>query len=116
MERRLGENDQTACFPYLCEFRIVCFTVNFALGVDSAHGFWDRAIDNGSALRSAIHTSLMMETAHIMGIGAGIFFTDLQKFNDSVDFVLLIKACSVLEYPRIPLQLLVQAFFWDLAH
>ena len=35
---------------------------------------------------------------------------DLQIFCDSVDLVLLIKACSVLEYPRIPLLLLVQAF------
>ena len=52
----------------------------------------------------------MMETAHIMGISAGILFIDLQKFCDSVDLVLLIKACSVLECPRIPLLLLVQAF------
>ena len=75
-----------------------------------AHGFWDRAIAGCSALRSAIHTSLMMETAQIMGISAGILFIDLQKFYDSVDVVLLIKACSVLENPQIPLLLLVQAF------
>ena len=50
-----------------------------------------------------------METAHIMGIIAGILFIDLEKFYDSVDLVLLIKACNGLEYPRIPL-LFVQAF------
>ena len=77
---------------------------------DSAHGFWDRAIANRSAPRSAIHTSLMTETAPIMGISAGILFTDLPNIYDSVDLVLLIKACSVLEYPRTPLLLLVQAF------
>ena len=66
-------------------------------------------------LRSAIHTSLMMETARIMGISAGILFIDLQKNCDGVDLVLLTKACSVLGCPRIPLLQLVQAFFWDLA-
>ena len=77
---------------------------------DAAHGFWDRAIANSSALRSATHSNLMMETAHILGISAGILFVDLQKFYDSVDLVLLVKACEVLGYPRIPLLLLVQAF------
>ena len=77
---------------------------------DSAHGFWDRAIAYCSAPRSAIHTSLMMETAHIRGISAGILLIDLQKIYDSVDLVLLIEACSVKENPRIPLLLLVQAF------
>ena len=38
------------------------------------------------------------------------FFRYLQKFYDSVDLVVLIKACNGLEYPRIPLLLLVQAF------
>ena len=71
---------------------------------DSAHGFWDGAIANCSALRFVIHTSLMMETV------LAFFFIDLQKLYDSVDLVLPIKACSVLEYPRIPLLLLVQAF------
>ena len=80
----------------------------------AAHGFWDRAIANSSALRSAIHSNLMMETAHIMGISAGIFFIDLQKFYDSVDLVLLMRACGVLGYPRIPLLLLVQAFLGPL--
>ena len=77
---------------------------------DAAHGFWDRAIANSSALRSAIHSNLMMETAHIMGISAGILFIDLQKFYDSVDLVLLMRACGVLGYPRISLLLLVQTF------
>ena len=36
---------------------------------------------------------------------------DLQKFYDSVDLVLLMRACGVLGYPRIPLLLLVQAFW-----
>ena len=81
---------------------------------DSPHGFWDRAIANCSALRSAIHTSLMMETAHIMGISAGILFIDLQKFYDNVDLVLLIKACNGLEYPRIPLCCWCKRF-WDRA-
>ena len=76
---------------------------------NAAHGFWDRAIANSSALRSAVHSHLMMETAHIMGISAGILFIDLQKFYDSVDLVLLMRACGVLGYPRIPLLLLVQA-------
>ena len=46
-----------------------------------------------------------------MGVSAGILFIELQTFYDSVDLVLLIKACSVLESPRIPLLLLVQAFW-----
>ena len=70
---------------------------------DSAHGFWDRAIANCSALRSAIHTSLMMETAHIIGISAGILFIDPQKLYDSADLALLIKACNGIEYLLIPL-------------
>ena len=45
-----------------------------------------------------------------MGISAGILFIALQKFYDSVDLVLLIKACNGLDYPRVPLLLLVQAF------
>ena len=52
----------------------------------------------------------MMETAHSLGIGAGILFIDLQKFYESVDLVMLMRACDVLGYPRIPLLLLVQAF------
>ena len=43
------------------------------LGGDAAHGFRDRAIANSSALRSAIHSNSMMETAHILGIGVGFF-------------------------------------------
>ena len=56
----------------------------------------------------------MMETAHIVAISAGILFIDLQKFYDSVDLVLLMKARRVHEYPRIPLLLLVQAFLGPL--
>ena len=104
-----GEIDQSACFPKSFELWIGCFTVNFLPGVILLMVFGDRAIANCSALRSAIHTSLMMETAHIVGISAGILFIDLQKIY-SVDLVLLIK-CSVLEYPRIPLLLRIQAFF-----
>ena len=77
---------------------------------DAAHGFWDRAIANSSAPRSAIHSNLMMETAHVLGISAGILFIDLQKFYDSVDMVLLMRAREVLDYPRSPLLLLVKAF------
>ena len=70
---------------------------------DSVDGFWDRAIANSSAPRSAIHTSLKMEAAHFMGISAGFLVIDLQKIYDGVDLVLLMRACRVLEYPRIPL-------------
>ena len=45
-----------------------------------------------------------------MGVIAGILSIDLQKFYDSVDLVLLMRACGVLGHPRIPLLLLVQAF------
>ena len=51
-----------------------------------------------------------METAHMLGISAGILFIDLQKIYDSVDLVLLTRACEVLGYQRIPLLLLVQVF------
>ena len=77
---------------------------------DAARGFWDRATANSSALRSAIHSNIMMETAHILGIRIGILLIDTQICFDSVDLVLLMKACEVLGCPRIPLLLLVQAF------
>ena len=60
-----GENGLSACFPYLCEFWIACSTANFLPG-----------------------TSLMMATAHIMGISAGILFIDIQEIYDSVHLVL----------------------------
>ena len=50
---------------------------------DVARGFWDRAIAKSSAPRSAIHTNLMMETAHVRGISAGVLFIDLQKLRQS---------------------------------
>ena len=51
-----------------------------------------------------------VEAGHIVGTRAGILFIDLQKCHDSVDLVLLVKACIVLEYPWIPLLFLVQPF------
>ena len=111
----LGGERPIGLLPIIVRILDRLFYGDLSAWCDSAHGFWDCAIANCSALRSAIHTSLMMETAPIMGISAGILFIDLQKFYDSVDLVFLIKACSVLEYPRIPLLLLAQAF-WDLAH
>ena len=46
---------------------------------DAAHGFWDRAIAKSSALRSAIHSNLIVEAAHVLGVSAGILFIALQK-------------------------------------
>ena len=65
--------------PTIVEFWIGCFYGELSARCDSALGFWDRAIANCSALRSAIHTSLIVETAYIMGISARILFIDLQK-------------------------------------
>ena len=115
MERRLGRERPIGLLPIIVRILDRLFYGELSAWCDSAHGVWDRANANCSALCSAIDTNLMMETAHIMGISAGILFMDLQKIHDSVDLVLLIKACSVLEYPRIPLLLLVQAF-WETSH
>ena len=93
MERRLEEEDQWVFFPLLFESWVGCST-ELSAWCDSVQGFWDRAIATCSALRSATHTSLMMETAHTLGISAGILFLDLQKLHDSVDLILLIKACK----------------------
>ena len=105
----LGGKRPIGLLPIIIRILDRLFNNELSAQCDSAHGFWDRAIAKCSALRSAIHTSLMMEKAHIMGVGAGILFIDLQKFYDSVDLVLLIRACNGLEYPWIPLLLLVQA-------
>ena len=107
----LGRERPMGLLPIIVRILDRLFHGELSAWCDSAHGFWDRAIATCSALLSAIHTSLMMETAHIMGIGAGILFIDFQKFYDNVDLVLLIKTCTGLEYPRIPLLLLVQAVF-----
>ena len=79
---------------------------------DAAHGFWDRAIANSSALRAATHTNLMMETAHIMGISAGTLFIDLPKFYDGVDLILLVRACEVLVLPTYPTSAFCAIFPW----
>ena len=104
----LGRERPTGLLPIIVRILDRLSHGELSAWCDSVHGFWDRAISNCSAPRSAIHTSLMMEAAHIMGISAGILF--LQKFHESVDLVLLINACNGLECPRIPLLFLVQAF------
>ena len=111
----LGRERPIGLLPIIVRILDRLFCGELSAWCDFAHGFWDRAIANCSAQRSAIHTSLMMERAHTVGVSAGILFIDLQTFYDSVDLVLLIKACSVLEFPRIPLLLLVQAF-WGPSH
>ena len=107
----LGGERPIGLLPIIVRILDRLFYGELSAWCDSAHGFWDRAIANCSGPRSANHTILMMETVHIMGISAGILFIDPQKFYDSVDLVLLIKACNGLEYPWIPLLLLGQAFF-----
>ena len=72
MERPLGRERPIVLLPTLVRIMDRLFHGEFSVRCDSAHGFWDRAIANSGALRSAIHTSLMMETAHIMGTSAGL--------------------------------------------
>ena len=73
---------------------------------DSAHGFWDRAIASCSA---HVQPS-MMETAHIMGISAAFFSSTFRNSTTVLTWFCPSKRCSVLEYPRIPLLMLLQAF------
>ena len=94
----LGGERPTGLLPIFVQILDRLFHDELSAWCDAAHGFWDRATANSSALRSAIHSNLMMETAQIMGISAGILFIDLQKFYDSVDLVLLMRACGVLGY------------------
>ena len=103
-------SDHLGCFRFLCESWTRLFYDVLSAWCDAAHGFWDRAIANSSALRFAIHSNHIMGTAHILGISAGTLFIDLQQFYDCVDLALLMRACDVIGYPRIPLLLLVQAF------
>ena len=112
----LGRERPIGLLPIIVRILDRLFYGELSAWCDSVRGFWDRAIANCSALRSSIHTSLIVETAHIMGVSAGILLIDLQNIYDSVDLVLLIKACSVLEYSRIPLLLLVQAFLGPRTH
>ena len=62
----------------------------------------DRLFYGERSARCVHHLHPMMETAHIMGINAGILFMDLQKFYDSVDLVLLMKSCRGLAIPTDP--------------
>ena len=70
---------------------------------DAAHGFWDEASAISSALRSAIHTSLMMETTHILGISAGVFFSEICRNSTTAlawcCFSRRVMCCSIPVFP-----------------
>ena len=68
----LGRERPISLLPMIVRVPDRLFYGELCAWCDSAHGFWDRAIANCSALRSAIHTCLMMEIAHIKGIRGGI--------------------------------------------
>eukprot|EP00959_Pyramimonas_sp_CCMP1952_P213465 4466246-Pyramimonas_sp.AAC.1 len=62
---------------------------------------WDTAIAGSLALRAALARATLDECARELGVSYATLFLDLQKFYDSISFVLLMKASRSLHYPAI---------------
>eukprot|EP00959_Pyramimonas_sp_CCMP1952_P452665 9466971-Pyramimonas_sp.AAC.1 len=72
-----------------------------SLWTEKQGAFWDTAIVGPSALRAALARAILGECSRGLGVSCATIFLDLQKFDDSVSFVLLMKARRTLRVPAV---------------
>ena len=73
-------------------------------------GFWDAAVQGSSALRAAMLTMALDETASVTGTVVALVFFDVAKFYDSINLSALVYKAMDAGYPAVDLALVMQLY------